>query len=197
MDQDRKSTELKQLQGHIWRQAYQSGDVKAEIFEDVAPMLRMLSEEGFMLYIYSSGSVESQKLLFANTTEGDLTDVITNYFDTTTGPKTDKESYKKIAADIECAGETILFLTDLPAEAEAAVGAGWRSALVIRPGNADLSDDHLQQFACIEQLDELYGDEDDDDIKRLHADDNGEAEDDDDDEVDEDEEEVEVYRVLV
>nr|KAG5702134.1 hypothetical protein BaRGS_010400 [Batillaria attramentaria] len=55
-----------------------------------------------------------------------------------------------------------------PNEAEAAVAAGWRSALVIRPGNDDLTDEHLQNFACIEQFDELYGDEDDEDIKRLH-----------------------------
>ena len=72
-------------------------------------------------------------------------------------------------------------------EAEAAVTAGWRSALVIRPGNADLTDEHLQNFACIEQLDELYGDEDEDDIKRLHGEDNGEPEDDDEEDENEDE----------
>ncbi|KAK7490207.1 hypothetical protein BaRGS_00018552 [Batillaria attramentaria] len=192
MDQDRKSTELKQLQGHIWRQAYESGEVKGELFEDVAPMVRMLSEEGFVLYVFSSGSVESQKLLFANSTEGDLTDVFTGFFDTTTGAKTDSESYKKIATEINIPAEEILFLTDLPAEAEAAVAAGWRSALVIRPGNDDLTDEHLQNFACIEQFDELYGDEDDEDIKRLHQEDNGDAEDDEDeDEVDEEEDENE------
>lgn len=49
------------------------------MFEDVPPMLRMLSEEGFMLYVYSSGSIESQKLLFANTTEGDITDVCVDH----------------------------------------------------------------------------------------------------------------------
>lgn len=74
-------------------------------------------------------------------------------------------------------------------EAEAAVAAGWRSALVIRPGNADLTDEHLQNFACIEQFDELYGDEDEEDIKRMHQEDNGEAEEEDEEEVDEDEEE--------
>lgn len=77
-------------------------------------------------------------------------------------------------------------------EAEAAVAAGWRSALVIRPGNEELTDEHLQNFACIEQFDELYGDEDEEEIKRLHQEDNGDAEDDDDeDEVDEEEEENE------
>ncbi|KAK7103679.1 enolase-phosphatase E1-like [Littorina saxatilis] len=187
MDKDRKSTELKQFQGHMWRQAYESGDIRGEVFEDVPPMLRMLSEEGFVLHVFSSGSVEAQKLLFANTSEGDITDVFTNHFDTTIGSKTDSESYKKIASEIKTPAEEVLFLTDLPEEAEAAVAAGLRSALVIRPGNADLTDEHLQNFACIEQFDELYGDEDEEDIKRLHGDDNGEAEDDEDDEENEDE----------
>lgn len=182
MDKDRKTSELKQLQGHIWKEGYASGELKGEVFEDVPPMLRMLSEEGFTLYVFSSGSVESQKLLFANTQEGDMTDVFTDYFDLTTGSKTDAESYKKIAEQVRIPAEEILFLTDLPEEAEAAVSAGLRAALVIRPGNADLTDEHLQNFACIEQFDELYGDEDEEDLKRLHPDDNGEAEDDEDEE---------------
>ncbi|KAL8611112.1 hypothetical protein ACOMHN_064402 [Nucella lapillus] len=189
MDNDRKSTELKQLQGHIWRQGYESGKVKGQLFEDVPPMLRLLKEEGFKLYVYSSGSVESQKLLFGHPSiGGDLTEIFTDFFDTTTGGKTEVESYKKITEKIGKKPAEILFLTDLPEEAETAVTAGWRSALMIRCGNADLTDEHLQNFACIEQLDELYGEDDDDDVKRIHTNDNGEADDDDDEEVDEDEE---------
>ena len=30
MENNRDSTELKQLQGHIWRQAFESGDLKGE-----------------------------------------------------------------------------------------------------------------------------------------------------------------------
>jgi len=168
MDGDRKTTELKNLQGLIWREAYESGEVKGQLFEDVGPMLKMLQEEGMALYVYSSGSVESQKLLFGNSTQGDLTDVFSGYFDTTTGGKRETESYKKIVAEIKNEAKDVLFLTDIPEEAEAAVNAGLRAALVIRPGNADLTDDNLQNFACIERFDELYGDEeDDDDIKRF------------------------------
>lgn len=187
MDDDRKTTELKALQGLIWIDAYESKAVKGELFEDVGPMLKMLAEEGIKLYVYSSGSIQAQKLLFANSSQGDLTDVFSGHFDTTTGSKTDSESYKKIATEIGNEPKCILFLTDIPKEAEAAVAAGLRSALVIRPGNADLTDEHLQNFACIERFDELYGDEEDeDDIKRF-AGDNGEV-DDDDDEEDEGEE---------
>lgn len=191
MDGDRKTTELKALQGLIWKDAYESKEVKGELFEDVGPMLKMLAEEGVQLYVFSSGSVEAQKLLFANSSQGDLTDVFSGHFDTTTGSKTESASYKKIAAEIGNEPKDILFLTDIPEEAEAAVAGGLRSALVIRPGNADLTDEHLQNFACIERFDELYGDEDDeDDIKRF-AGDNGEADDDDDDEDEGDEDDEE------
>ena len=88
---------------------------------------------------------------------------------------------------ILCSLEFSDFLV-LVTEAAAANKAGWKTALVIRSGNADLSDEHLQNFACIEHLDELYGDEDEEDIKRLHTDGNGEADDDEEDEIDEDEE---------
>jgi enolase-phosphatase E1 len=185
MDADRKTTELKSLQGLLFKEAFESKQVKGELFEDVSPMLKMLAEEGFHLYVYSSGSVESQKLLFANSIQGNLTEIFSGYFDTTTGSKTDSSSYKKIAAEIKTEPKHILFLTDIPQEAEAAVTAGFRSALVIRPGNAELTDEQLQKFACIERFDELYGEDDDDeDIKRF-AGDNGEQ---DDDDVDDDNE---------
>ncbi|CAG5133745.1 unnamed protein product [Candidula unifasciata] len=189
MDADRKTTELKNLQGLIWKDAYESKEIKGELFEDVAPMLKMLAEEGLQLYVYSSGSVESQKLLFANSVQGDLSDVFSGYFDTTTGSKTDSASYKKIAAEIKVEPNSILFLTDIPQEAEAAVTAGLRSALVIRPGNVELTDEHLQNFACIERFDELYGEEydEDDDIKRF-AGDNGEQDDNEEEEEEEEEE---------
>lgn len=195
MDGDRKTTELKALQGLVWEQAYESKEVKGQLFEDVGPMLRMLAEEGLSLYVYSSGSVQSQKLLFGNSTVGDLLDVFSGFFDTTTGNKRESESYKKIATEIGNDAKDILFLTDIPEEAEAAVSAGLRSALVIRPGNADLTDDNLQNFACIERFDELYGDEEDeDDIKRFagdgEGDDSAEDDEDDSDVVDEDDEEL-------
>lgn len=186
--------EFKQFRDHVLRLGFECDRLKADVFDDVPPMLRMLSEEGFNLYVYSHETADYYKMLFANTPDGDITDVFVNFFDeATVGPKTEKESYMKIAAEIKSDPGNILYLCDTPEEAEAACKAGWRCALVIRPGNADLTDEHLQNFACIEQLDELYGDEDEEEIKRLHGDDNGEAEDDDEedeneDEVDEDEE---------
>ncbi|KAL8608659.1 hypothetical protein ACOMHN_002888 [Nucella lapillus] len=184
--------EFKQFRDHFLHQAFEVKKLQVDVFDDVPPMLRMLSEEGFNLYVYSSESADLDKRVFANTTEGDITDVFANFFDTTTmGPKTEVESYTKIAAEVCVEPTTVLFLTDTPDKADAAFTAGFKCALVIRPGNADLTDDHLQNFACIEQFDELYSDDEDEEVKRFHGDDNGEPEDDEeddenDDEVDED-----------
>ncbi|XP_064602924.1 enolase-phosphatase E1-like [Liolophura sinensis] len=160
MNQDRKSTALKQLQGHIWREAYKQGKVKGELFDDVAPAIKQLVEDGKKVYIYSSGSTEAQKLLFAHSTEGDLSESLTGYFDTNVGSKTESDSYKKISEEVGVKPEEILFLTDIPQEASAAVKAGMKSQLVVRPGNAALTEDDKKNFPYIESFDELLGAED-------------------------------------
>jgi enolase-phosphatase E1 len=66
----------KTLQGLLWRQSYESGSVKAPLYEDVLPALETLKTSGIGIYIYSSGSIEAQKLLFANTNHGDITHLI-------------------------------------------------------------------------------------------------------------------------
>lgn len=185
MDADRKSTELKALQGHVWREAYKTKKVEGELFEDVAPVLQQLAEEDFMLYIFSSGSVEAQKLLLAHSTDGDITDMFTGFFDTEQGSKTDSESYKKIKQEIsdDIQSEEILFLTDCPAEARAACEAGWQAVLVDRSmeqeGGIELTDEDRQNFMIIENLNELFGEDEDDEeayggVKRPRMAGNGE-----------------------
>jgi len=66
----------KTLQGLLWRQSYESGSVKAPLYDDILPALRKLKSSGVAIYIYSSGSIEAQKLLFAHTNHGDITDLI-------------------------------------------------------------------------------------------------------------------------
>lgn len=193
MDKDRKSTALKALQGHIWKEGYSQEKLKAELFEDVGPNLQQIVEIGIAVYVYSSGSVESQKLLFANTDDGNLLELFTGFYDTTTGPKTDSSSYTKIAEDIEAQPDEILFLTDNPDEAAAAVKAGLRSAIVVREGNEELSNDVFQNYLVIESFNELFGDDDEEDFKRI-AGDNGEVDDEEeegeDDELDEEDDEA-------
>ena len=134
MDHDRKATPLKTLQGRIWEEGYRSDELKSEVFPDVAPNLRGWHAQGKAICIYSSGSVLAQKLLFAHTGQGDLTDCINDYFDTGVGHKTEPDSYKKIAALLGKPSE-IIFISDVVAELDAARAAGLQTLLCIRPGN--------------------------------------------------------------
>src|SRR6476659_7693154 len=101
MDRDRKSTGLKSLQGKIWEEGYRSGALKSEVFPDVPLALEGWHKGGLKIAIFSSGSVLAQKLLFAHTTAGDLTQFIQANFDTTTGPKTAADSYLRISAELQ------------------------------------------------------------------------------------------------
>ena len=124
MAEDRKITPLKTLQGIIWRDGYASGELKAHLYQDAIDAIDAWHKKGLRIFIYSSGSIEAQKLYFAHSTAGNLTGVIGDYFDTTTGPKTEPESYTKIAKAIELPPGEILFLTDAPGEVSAASAAG-------------------------------------------------------------------------
>ena len=97
MDQDRKSTALKNIQGKIWFDGYESRELQGEVFPDVPPALERWRRRGVDVRIFSSGSVLAQRLLFSSTAAGDLTKWLRGYFDTTTGPKNDPESYRTIA----------------------------------------------------------------------------------------------------
>lgn len=134
MDRDRKSTGLKALQGRIWETGYRTGELKGkgEIYGDVRPALERWHHSGKRIAIFSSGSVQAQRNLFANTTAGDLTNLLSGYFDTTTGPKRDAESYRTIAAALHVAPAAVLFVSDTTAELDAARSAGMRTALCVR-----------------------------------------------------------------
>jgi enolase-phosphatase E1 len=139
MDRDRKSTALKALQGDIWRTGYESGELRGEVFDDVAPAFRRWKASGKAIRIFSSGSVQAQALLFRYSSSGDLTGYLDGYFDTTTGPKTEPRSYRRILAVAGVAPEETLFLSDSMRELDAARIAGLRVALSVRPGNAPVS----------------------------------------------------------
>jgi enolase-phosphatase E1 len=132
MDRDSKSTALKSLQGKIWDEGYRAGELHGEVYPDVPPALARWRRQSRDIAIFSSGSVQAQKLLFAHTTAGDLTSLIRAYFDTTTGPKTDAQSYRNIATALERSPPDVLFLSDARAELDAAQQAGMRTALCVR-----------------------------------------------------------------
>jgi len=149
MDADAKATGLKQLQGLIWKAGFESGELKAHVYEDVPPALAAWNAAGKDVRIYSSGSVQAQKLFFGHTIAGDLLLHFRGHYDTTIGSKKDAESYRKIAAEFKLAASQILFLSDIAAELDAARTAGFQTALVVRPGNGPGQSIEGQQHAKI------------------------------------------------
>ena len=135
MDRDRKSPALKELQGYIWEHGYQTGELVAPVYPDVAPAFVRWRTQGHALGIFSSGSVLAQQWLFRRSTAGDLTPHLQWYFDTQTGPKREPASYARIAALTGSAPPDILFVSDVAAELDAARAAGLRTALAERAGN--------------------------------------------------------------
>lgn len=127
MDEDRKVTPLKVLQGLVWEQGYRQGDFTGHVYQDAVDGLRRWHEQGLRLYVYSSGSVQAQKLLFAHSDAGDLTALFSGYFDTTIGAKREVAAYRLIIEALELAAHEIVFLSDIPAELVAAKAAGMQA----------------------------------------------------------------------
>ncbi|HEU0105265.1 MAG TPA: acireductone synthase [Vicinamibacteria bacterium] len=142
MDRDRKSTALKSLQGQIWKSGYRSGGLKSHVYPDVRPALERCRAQRRSVAIFSSGSVLAQRLLFEHTVEGDLTPLIHAYFDTTTGPKQAAHSYRRIAEALRVAPAAVLFVSDVPAELDAAREAGMGTGLCVRADGAPPASDH-------------------------------------------------------
>lgn len=142
MDSDVKATGLKQLQGLIWRQGFESGEMKAHVYEDVPECLQQWRNAGLDIRIYSSGSVQAQHLFFGHTEVGDLLSVFSGHYDTTIGSKKEAASYQKISEDWNIPGSEILFISDVVAELDSAKQSGFDTRLCLRPGNADVAPDH-------------------------------------------------------
>ena len=132
IERDSKCTPLKLLEGKIWQQGYDSGEIKGEVYMDVPRAFERWKRQKRIICIYSSGSALAQRLLFRSTTYGDLTDHISLYFDTRVGPKADAESYCRIAGSFAHRPERFLFISDAMKEIEAARAAGMRVLLCER-----------------------------------------------------------------
>jgi len=132
IDEDRKHTALKALQGMIWREGYLSGGLRADLYPDAATALPRWHDAGHRLAVYSSGSVAAQQLLFAHTEAGDLAALFDAFFDTEVGHKREAGSYATIAQRLGVAAGGIVFLSDVVEELDAARDAGLRTVLVDR-----------------------------------------------------------------
>jgi enolase-phosphatase E1 len=153
MADDVKSTGLKQLQGLIWRAGFDSGQLRSHVFPDVPAALGTWVDRGLDVRIYSSGSVVAQRLFFAHTELGDLSQLLRGYYDTTTGAKREPSSYHRIAEDTGLPPAGIIFLSDVVPELDAAREAGFETRLVVRPGNAPVPPGH--RHAAIRSFAEL------------------------------------------
>ena len=152
MEQDKKVTALKALQGLVWEDGYLSGTLKGHIYEDAVEGLQKWHQQGLKLFVYSSGSIHAQKLLFGNSEAGDLTSLFSGYFDTTSGHKREQASYESIAASMGVEPGAILFLSDVAEELDAASAAGYRTIQLVRDASIIESESHtkVSSFAGIE-----------------------------------------------
>lgn len=134
IEEDRKENALKALQGMVWARGYQSGELKGHIYPDAADYLQRWHDRGLRLFVYSSGSVEAQKLIFGHSLEGDFTPFFSGYFDTSVGGKKEPQAYQNILAELGVEPASVLFLSDVEAELEAAEVTGMKTAWLVRDG---------------------------------------------------------------
>lgn len=144
IDADRKITPLKALQGMLWEAGYKNGDYEGHVYADARDRLAAWQARGISLYVYSSGSVKAQQLLFAYTAYGDLNPLFSGYFDTRIGAKVEAASYARIAEEIGVPAGDILFLSDIGTELDAASSAGMHTCWLVRDGAIDAAAAHRQ-----------------------------------------------------
>jgi enolase-phosphatase E1 len=144
IDEDAKVTPLKSLQGLIWEDGYHKGDFNGHLYPDAAENLKKWHGQGFALYVYSSGSVRAQKLLFAHTEYGDMTPLFSGYFDTHIGGKREAASYAAIADSIGFPVSEIMFLSDIKEELDAARAIGFGTVWLNRDSPLDAAAEHPQ-----------------------------------------------------
>jgi enolase-phosphatase E1 len=148
--EDRKATPLKALQGMVWQQGYLAGQLKGHVYPDAVEALKHWHQQGYELYVYSSGSIQAQKLIFGRSEAGDLSGLFSGYFDTTSGPKREASSYRTIAAGMGHPAQAILFLSDIVEELDAAQGAGMATCGLVRNGGILAGHTQVVSFAQID-----------------------------------------------
>lgn len=148
--EDRKATPLKALQGMVWEQGYQAGQLKGHVYPDAVEALQSWHQAGYQLFVYSSGSIQAQKLIFGCSDAGDLSPLFSGYFDTTSGPKREASSYQSITRAIGCEAQQILFLSDIVQELDAARAAGLATCGLVREGGELAGHISVPSFAQID-----------------------------------------------
>lgn len=146
---DKKITPLKTLQGILWKEGYKDGSIKGHVYDDVPEQLAIWKENNIQMGVFSSGSIAAQQLIFGYSVAGDLTPYFSNYFDTNTGGKREKETYSKIASILDLEPNQILFLSDIVEELQAANEIGFQTVQLVRPGTEAKWDKTVANFSEI------------------------------------------------
>jgi len=141
------------MQGLVWQEGFTSGEMVAHVYDDVRPAIEAWKAAGKDVRIYSSGSVHAQKLFFEHSVAGDMLPLFGGHYDTTTGPKKEADSYRKIAEAYDLPASEILFVSDIEAELDAAIEAGMQTVLSIRPGNKPLQ--NAQRYQAVDSFAEI------------------------------------------
>ncbi|MEO3865069.1 acireductone synthase [Rheinheimera fenheensis] len=150
--EDKKVTPLKALQGMVWQHGYQSGAFSGHVYQDVFEALKRWQQQGVKLYVYSSGSVQAQQLLFKYSDFGDMTPLFSGYFDTRIGGKGEMSSYAAILQHLQLPPKQVLFLSDVVAELDAAAPLGMATIQLIREGQASARHATAHNFNEVEEL---------------------------------------------
>lgn len=165
VEKDVKAQHLKEFQGNMWKVGYEQGKLYGHVYDDVLPTFQWMAQQGVLVYIYSSGAIQAQKLLFQHSTNGNLIHFLSGHYDlTNAGPKREAESYQTIVAAFKAKNRhmearDIIFVSDIEQEVQAAEKAGMQGVLSIRPGNAPCSEHALKRFAQVHSLLQLCGGE--------------------------------------
>lgn len=144
IDEDKKITPLKALQGMIWEAGYKNGDYTGHVYDDAVVNLKQWHSQGIKLYVFSSGSVQAQKLIYGYSDAGDLTPLFSGYFDTRIGSKREVSAYQHIVQEIGESAENIVFLSDIKEELDAAKAAGMQTVWLVRDAEINPRADHKQ-----------------------------------------------------
>ena len=144
IDEDKKITPLKALQGMIWESGYKSGDYTGHVYDDAVVYLKQWHAQGIKLYVFSSGSVQAQKLIYGYSDAGDLTPLFSGYFDTRIGSKREVSAYQHIVQEIGEPADNVVFLSDIKEELDAAKAAGMQTVWLARDTEINPMADHKQ-----------------------------------------------------
>ncbi len=154
-DEDRKVTALKAIQGRIWEEGFTSSGIRGHLYDDAVQALQRFHANGVLLYIYSSGSVPAQKLLFGHSSAGDLLRLFSGFFDTTIGGKRDAASYARIASETGVRPGRIVFFADNAFELHAARDAGMQTVQLARPQDGTEPDPSHRSVTSFDGLEVL------------------------------------------